>query len=172
MFDGCCGLKGASASMRDNGWDVTTLDIEPSFEPDIVADIREYTPIPGTHYDLMWFSPPCTEFSFNDKPWNKDKQIVPDISIYQSCMRLVNLMQPRFWIIENVRGAVPYFTITNVVARRGPFYLWGYFPPLPQFKLEYKKKDLTSGRNPELRALIPYQLSDIIRMTIENNLNW
>lgn len=28
--------------MRDRGWDVTTLDSNPEFEPDIVADIRGF----------------------------------------------------------------------------------------------------------------------------------
>ena len=169
MFDGCCGTKGASASMLDHGWEVITLDIDLAFLPDIVCDIREYS-YSGPKPTLMWFSPPCTDFSFNDKPWNKDKQRPIDLSIYEACLRIVKETNPDFWIIENVRGAIKYFGPPK--AKRGPFYLWGYFPPLAPFKLNYKRKDSYSGRNPELRAAIPYELSDQVRLAIERNPYW
>lgn len=49
MLDLCCGLKGASAAMRDRGWEV----------------------VRGRRPDLVWASPPCTEFSRESMPWTK-----------------------------------------------------------------------------------------------------
>lgn len=166
MIDFCCGTKAASAAMFDRGWKVVTLDIDEKFMPDIVCDIRNYT-YSGPTPDLMWFSPPCTDFSFNSLPWNANKQRAADISIYGACKRIIRQSKPKYWIIENVRGAMTYFGPPT--QKRGPFYLWGYYPPIGKGHLNYKTKGSHPGRNSHLRAAIPYELSLAIALSIENN---
>src|SRR5574341_1069536 len=100
MFDSCCGLKGASRAMSERGWKIITLDNDPKFNPDIVADIREYH-YKGPRPDLMWFSPPCNEFAREWMPWCR-LDIAPDMSIVLACKRVIEETQPRFWVIENV----------------------------------------------------------------------
>ncbi len=68
MLDLFAGLGGASAAMRERVWEVTTLDVEAGFEPDIVADIRVFH-WEGGPMDLIWASPPCEEFSREFMPW-------------------------------------------------------------------------------------------------------
>lgn len=140
MLDLCCGLGGASAAFRARGWRVVTVDIEPLVNPDILIDVREFT-WHGEKPDFIWASPPCDEFARKDnRPWIDYPE--PDLSIYLACKRVISAAQPRYWIIENVRGAIPYFG-TPVYSRR-PYFLWGYFPPLCQFRVGCGKK-LTNG---------------------------
>ena len=46
-------------------WDVVSVDIHDRFKPDITADILlwDYTVFPPCHFDVIWSSPPCTEYS-------------------------------------------------------------------------------------------------------------
>ena len=87
MLDLCCGLKGASASFLSRGWDVVTLDIDPVFHPDIVADLRDWE-WHGGRPDLIWLSDPCTEFSRESMPWCKTGN-TPDLSIVQGGLRVI-----------------------------------------------------------------------------------
>jgi site-specific DNA-cytosine methylase len=68
MLDLFAGRKGASRAMVARGWTVVTVDIDPSYEPDIVGDLRRWS-WNGPRPDLLWASPPCDEFSRWFMPW-------------------------------------------------------------------------------------------------------
>ena len=108
MYDLCCGLKGASVAFAERGWKVVTLDNDPKFSPDIVADIRTWHYNGPDNPGFIWASPPCLEFSRESMPWTR-RGVVPDMSIVESCKRIIDEAAPRYWIIENVRGAKQYF---------------------------------------------------------------
>lgn len=163
MLDLCCGLKGASEAMRQRGWHVITMDIDPKFEPDVVADVRDWH-YQGERPDLVWASPPCNEFSREFLPW-KRTGVAPDLSIYLAAKRIVDEVRPTYWIIENVRGAVPYFGPYTAVYF--PFYLWGVFPPLGQVRLHYRGKDSWPSYAKAERAKVPYALSLAVARAIE-----
>lgn len=126
MLDLFAGLGGASAVMRERGWFVVTVELERSLRPDVVADVRR-SPVRG-EWDLIWASPPCTEFSRSFLPWMRGKYPPPDLSLVEA---------------ENVKGAQSWLgparwvsprsdreTEAAVVGdRRNPVYLWGQFPP-------------------------------------------
>lgn len=163
MIDVCAGLKGASTAMVDRGWEVVTVDIEPSFSPDILVDIRAWS-YDGSKPDLMWFSPPCTEFAREFMPWCKTGK-KPDMSVYIACKRIIAESQPRYWIIENVKGAVPYFGKPAAIV--GPYYLWGFFPPLGNVRYTAPKKESLSSSKSAERAKIPYSLSLAVALAVE-----
>jgi site-specific DNA-cytosine methylase len=102
MLDLFSGLGGASASMRERGWEVTTLDYLPEFKPDIVADIRDFS-WEGGPLDLIWASPPCEEFSREFMPWCKTG-VEPSMELVEAAYRVIQAAAPRFWVIENTRG--------------------------------------------------------------------
>jgi len=164
MVDLCAGLKGASRAMTERGWTVITLDVDPSFYPDIIANVRDWT-YQGQRPDLIWASPPCNEFSREFMPWNKTGQ-PPDMSIYWGCRRIIDQAHPRFWIIENVRGAVRYFGRPAQVFN--PYYLWGFFPLLDRVDLSDRifKESLSHGQA-RARAEIPYKLSLAVALSVE-----
>jgi len=155
MLDVCCGLKGASEAMLRLGWEVITIDSDPAFAPDICVDIRNWH-YQGKRPDLVWCSPPCTEFSRMAMPWlHPDK--APDLSVYLACKRIIREAKPVYWIIENVKGSVPYFGQYSCV--QGPYFLWGFFPYLGTVRLNRKKKESYSSSEKALRAKIPFELS-------------
>ena len=172
FFDGCCGKKGASQAARNRGWLVITLDIDPKFKPDICIDVRQFT-YTGPRPDLMWFSPPCLEFSRSSLPWIQSTE-PPDLSIVKACKRIIDETRPHYWIIENVKGAVPWFESILGQPRFviNPFYLWGYFPIPPRINLNSKQKQSFSSTRREDRAVIPYALSKAITIAAESQLNF
>lgn len=163
MLDLCCGLKGASAAMRERGWIVVTVDIDPSFDPDVVADVRSWS-WEGKRPDLVWASPPCDESSREFMPWSRTGK-TPDLSVVEGCRRIIRECNPRYCIIENTRGAVPY--LGKPAAVLNPYYLWGFFPPFPHGKRDFRHKELLSSTAKAERAQIPYELSLMVATTIE-----
>ena len=87
------------------------------------------------------------------------------MSIYQTCLRIIAEVNPRYWVIENVIGAVKYFG--QYRTHFGPFYLWGNFPDLGRIELNYRKKESMSSTAAAERAIIPLQISRAIANAIE-----
>lgn len=170
MIDLCCGLKGASEPFRLKKWDIITLDIEPLFNPDIIADVRSWQ-YSGPHVNFIWASPPCDDYSRTSMPWTRARHPQsPDMSIFLGCLRVIKQIKADYWLLENVRGAVPYFMpfIGKPRLISGPFYLWGFFPDIPKIKLAYKKKESFGSKQKELRAKIPFKLANSVALAIES----
>lgn len=170
MLDICCGLKGASEPFRAMGWKVITLDIDPKFNPDIVADVRTWQYV-GERPDLIWCSPPCTEFAREFMPWCKTGKR-PDLSIVEACERIIVQAEPRYWVLENVKGALEWITpiLGNPRYVCNPYYLWGYFPEISHIRVQSKKEKLSSTKEAE-RAVIPPALSGGLAWAIEHQVN-
>ena len=60
-----CGTKSIGREFEAGGWDVTSVDLEPTFQPDICCNVLDLTPemIGEAAPDLIWASPPCTHYS-------------------------------------------------------------------------------------------------------------
>jgi hypothetical protein len=168
------GLKGASEAMRKRGWSVITVDINPDYAPDIVADLRDWS-YSGRRPDLVWASPPCDEFAkFGMWCWyDVNKLPEPDLSLILACKRIIDECKPRFWIIENVKGARQWLVpILGEPRIYSPYYLWGFFPQLGYIGRDQwgpKTKKLSSTAKAE-RAKIPYSLSLAIAIAIEKQI--
>jgi site-specific DNA-cytosine methylase len=171
MLDLFSGLGGASQAMKQRGWNVITVDIEPRFEPTHVMDVKDYKHN-GDGIDLLWASPPCIEFSKDCMPKSWHRTAQPDTALLEHTVRIINEVKPRYWIIENVRGAVKHFKpiIGSYKKKVGSRYLWGEFP-IFWAKPEYGKWRLPPSENrPALRSKIPYSLSLTLAVTIEREL--
>ena len=165
VLDLCAGIGGFSQAFRDKGHNVTTLDtIEPA---DIIADVRNYST--NDPYDLVLASPPCTEFSKANWRLGPCKQRNPDLSVVNGCLRIIEEIQPTYWVLENPRACLRYFigppqcTVNysdyGHVTKK-PTDLWGFFPIF----LGYSPNDNIelwshSHRDPRKRACVPYGLS-------------
>lgn len=168
MLDLCSGLGGASAAMKDRGWEVITLDVNPDFNPDIIADLNTWS-YNGPTPDLVWISIPCTEFSRESMPWCRTGE-KPDLALYHSAMRIVREIPDTIWVLENVRGAIRYFGKPKQII--GPFCLWGNFPPIIS-KCKMKRKIDAKGSGAKRaaeRAKIPYPISESLAIIIESQL--
>lgn len=172
MLDLFSGLGGASRAMREGGWTVIRVDIEPKFSPDILCDIRDFH-YSGPAPDLIWASPPCTEFSKRALPltWkcNGGKHKEPDMSCVLATKRIIDEIKPGWWVVENVQGARKYFkpVFGDYVKKCGSRYLWGDFPicdPDPAFG---KWRLPPSEDRAALRSIIPIQISRALKIGCE-----
>ena len=190
MLDLCCGLKGASQPFIDSPyWDVFTVDIEEVFKPDLVIDVRVLrdrikeqlgvSDFIRSGIDLIWCSPPCVEFYKVLAPFHKDDYgNEPDLSILEACKDIIDLLAPKYWIIENTQCGSIFINpvLGNYRQKIGPFFLWGNYPLLScKIPKNHKAQNDTWSTNPmrsNIKAKIPSvvgeNLIDVIRF--QNNL--
>ena len=165
VLDLCCGRKGVTREFQKAGHEVVTVDINPKFNPDIIADINNlHLESPGD-YDLIWASPVCNEYTKVALPasWkcNGGKHTPPDMRLFLNCYRIIRYLNPRYWVIENVRGAVPYFHLVlgKPTKRIGSRILWGDFPIFDTSPKHGKWKLSPTEDRSEIRSEIPAGIS-------------
>jgi site-specific DNA-cytosine methylase len=86
------------------GYDVISLDMDEKFKPDILTDILKWTPpkeLIGL-VDVIWASPPCTEYSIAKTTGTRDYALAD--SIVKKTFSIINKIKPKWWFIENPRG--------------------------------------------------------------------
>src|SRR4051812_2406245 len=89
------GTAGATAAFRMRDWDVITIDNDPRHNPTICADLSRAVNWPsvlgGRPVQLLWCSPPCTEFS----DANPKRPEHPDMALMFAAFAAVNAIRPR-----------------------------------------------------------------------------
>ena len=187
----CSGLGGWEEAFAQSDWVVIRIEINPDLEYvpfTRIWDIHKWMDwidqLP--HPDLIVAGPPCQEFSTAD--WRKDRadrlanpekypELLQAIENVKTCLDIIDYIKPTWWLLENVKGAIPYFK--KFIPRLKPhrqavgnkqspqFYLWGQFPYIimkPGWK-HFK----TEARDPQIRALIPFELSFELKRAIETH---
>jgi len=158
--------------MREVGWKVISVDWDENLNPDIVEDVNEFH-YKGKKPDLLWMSPTCTEFAREFMPWCSTG-LDPDLTLLLSCIRLVKEIKPKYWVLENVKGAIKWFKpfLGNYRLCVSPFYFWGFFPDIGKVnKKGWINKSSLSSNNDKLRGSIPYTLSRAFGKAVEFNIN-
>ena len=149
VLDLFAGLGGFSQAFAESErWDVTTVEIDPEFNPDRVADVFNLRPSDfDTDFDVVLASPPCTVFSpaGNHDLWdhNAKQPIAPKsrdhVALVHHTLGLIHGLSPRFWYLENPRGRLrwvldePTGTVTYCQYGRDyqkPTCLWGDHAPM------------------------------------------
>lgn len=180
VLDICSGLEGWSQPWKERGHNVVTIDINPKFNPTICADLLKL-PIEDLrkygHFQVITASPVCTEFSKASMPktWKSVQRFGcnPSTDLLQKIIAIIKELNPDYWIIENVRGAVPFFKplLGKPIKRIGSRYLWGKFP---MFDAEPKygkwKLPRTSDRAAK-RSIIPRSLALNFCVACERDFN-
>lgn len=198
FIDVYSGFGGASeAFVHHSGWKVIRIENNP-----LLADVPHTWSLdimkislpelflecsPDLFEEVVWwFSPPCREFSDG---YNSPKSIAaregrldsyqPDMSLVERAFEIVEYMKSSscldYWIIENVKGASPYFQqlLGTHRQRIGPFLLWGEFPciDLPDYVHTKASQDVHSS-NPlraNYKAKVPYEVSTALLESIESH---
>ena len=125
LFSGFGGASEAFAQDLDN-WTVLRIDNNPLLGgvPFTVIDdidnlnLKPFPRLPAgrNQIDVIWASPPCREFSnAYSSPksiWGREYGLdsyEPDMSLLESAMTIINIIKPKYWIVENVVGSIRYF---------------------------------------------------------------
>ena len=79
------------------GWDVVSVDL--LLPADHQVDIMDFNYKQYDHFDIVWASPPCTEYS------KAKSQGVRDIEgankLVKKAIEIIEYFQPHWWFIEN-----------------------------------------------------------------------
>jgi len=112
-----CGTKSFSKVSEKLGNEIVTLDGVERFNPTILQDILDIPDDYFSGFDIIWASPPCTAFSVASigKNWNKlsDGTLQPKsdnallgLALLDKTITLIRNAEPKYWFIENPRGAM------------------------------------------------------------------
>ena len=95
------GTGSIGLAFKEIGWDVVSLDMEPKFHPTIVADSMEWdhTVFQPGHFDVVWASVPCTEYS-RAKTIGVRKLDLAD-AIVERTLQLIDYFSPTYWWMGN-----------------------------------------------------------------------
>ena len=56
-----CGTKSIGEIFEAHGWEVVSVDLDPQFQPTIVANVLDLPTTIGKGFDFIHMSPPCTK---------------------------------------------------------------------------------------------------------------
>lgn len=134
--------------------------------------------IPMREYDILLASPPCHEFSLAfSAPQaiasreGEFENYSPNMELVQAVLDIVLITQPKYWIIENVRGSIRHFAKLGLVPHliNDAYVFYGKFPKFGHVDIPSKADKDTGSSDPlrsNRRALIPLKLSMAIRNAI------
>jgi len=146
VLDLVSGLGGFSqAFAASDRWDVTTVEIEARFEPDIVADVFDLRPSDfADPFDVVLASPPCTQFSLAASSLERFVEGEPQtadasdaVALVYHTLGLIRGLNPEYWFLENPQGflrqiiGAPEARVTYCQygkAYMKPTDLWGEHP--------------------------------------------
>lgn len=192
MLDLFSGLGGASEAFLNHGWEVKRIENNPELALVPNTEIIDVQAVEAmlklgkhigytiTPIDLVWCSPPCTDFSDGyESPKSKAKREgksydpVEAIELVKCAKRIIDMINPKFWIIENVKGSVEYLEPILGKPRLiiDSIYLWGNFPIWampPGYKHIKEDAWSTTPLRANIRARIPYEISEACRQSIEH----
>jgi hypothetical protein len=103
--------------------EIVSVDILDKWGATQVADICEwdYRQFPPGYFNMVWASPPCTEYSQAKTTGVRDLELA-DARVKRT-LKIIDYLQPAFWFIENPRGT-NYGLHTRAVmkALMSPYY--------------------------------------------------
>ena len=155
-----CGTKSISKAFAARGHEVYTVDWEKGFNPTLCADIgtlnvQQIIDLCGGVPDVIWASPDCTTYSVAAISYHRKREVNGNLKavtnyamqcdwINAHVVELIKELRPRYWFIENPRGAMrkmdfmqdlPRYTVTYCKygeTRMKPTDIWTNHPD-PQF---------------------------------------
>ena len=97
----CAGTGSIGKAFRELGWEVVSLDLMPDFSPTIQADLMtwDYRVFPPGHFEVVWCSPPCTEYSRAKTTGKRDLEKAD--ALVQRMLAIMSYFKPTVWAFEN-----------------------------------------------------------------------
>ena len=126
VLDLFSGSKSLEKPVLDRGWEYFSIDVDPEYEPDMVADIYYLEPedIPFSP-DIIWASPPCTYFSVASigNHWTRDSKpksenALMGVMLVERAFTIIGAKKPTWWFLENPVGKLRKLPVMDFVGIR------------------------------------------------------
>ena len=101
-------FSGTKSFSKEVVGETVTVDILHKFGPTHVADILtwDYQQYPPGYFDVIWCSPPCTEYSKAKTHGVRNLQLADQCVL--RCFTIIDYFHPTVWILENpATGLLP-----------------------------------------------------------------
>jgi len=202
VLDLFAGTKGWSDPFARAGHDTFTVELDTSFWADAYLDVNDTEAVLDAlpwRPDVILASPPCNSFSVASmgKMWTHDGEPKHPTAVQGrrnvlSTPRLVAILNPSYWVMENPRGRLRTLELTRGIDRRTVTYcqlgedrmkptdLFGHFPPDLYLPKPCKNGDpchiaaprgsrtgTQGGVNARTAGMIPSKLSELFRAALE-----
>ena len=102
MLHDCWSYSRGLGRWAELGWEVVSLDLDPSAEPTICTDVCSWEPMPvfaPGYFDMIWASPPCAEYS--RALTRRPRRVEEGDRAAVRTLELIRDLRLRFWCIEN-----------------------------------------------------------------------
>ena len=98
----CSGTGSVSVPFLAAGHTVVNVDWDDRYNPTHCVDIMTWEcPYPPGHFDVIWASPDCTQYSRARTTAKKPRDLEKADALVQRCLELIRDLQPRVWSVEN-----------------------------------------------------------------------
>jgi len=96
------GSGSVGRAFKEQGWEVVSLDIDRKCGAMITCDIRkwEYSQYPRGHFDVIFASPCCTQYSVA-RTHGGPRDLAWADSLVEKTLEIIEYFRPRYWWIEN-----------------------------------------------------------------------
>ena len=95
----CSGTGSVGEPFREAGWEVTDVDWDGRFKPEIVIDITKWdfkNAFEPGHFDVVWASPDCRVYSMARTTAKTQRDFVSSDKLVQACRSIIEYFLLRF----------------------------------------------------------------------------
>ena len=97
----CSGTGSVSVPFRKNGWEVVEVDWDDRFVPTRVVAITTWDYTVYDHFDVIWCSPDCTQYSRARTRAKTPRNVEKADELVRACLRIIEHFRPMCWFVEN-----------------------------------------------------------------------
>jgi len=124
MLELFSGSGNMAQAFREGGYEVLTVDSN-VMEASLMIPVQDVTSDSvinklGGRPDVIWASPPCTEFSVASigKHWKNGNRPTEGVGLLAHTLRLIMELNPTYWFIENPMGMMRTLDIMKHLPRK------------------------------------------------------